>query len=349
MRDVSEGKRVLITGVSRFLGLRLAKRLEEQDGVAAVVGVDLHEPSVPVRGLEFVRADISSPLIARVIEATKIDTIVHTNIGSNPARLGGRSRMKENNVIGTMQLLAAAQRADRVKKVVMKSSAAVYGSGPAEPSLIPEGHALRQVDLAGYGKDCAEAETYARDFGRRRPDVDLVILRTQNVVGPTVRTSMTDYLSLPVIPTALGFDPRLQLLHESDAVEALASGALGDSRGIFNVAGDGVVYLSKAIRLLDRVELPLLLPMAQTTAGILRRFGLVDFPTDQLKLIVYGRVVSTRRAREELGFAPQWTTEDALMDFRRHRSADAPPPATSHHAWERELFDYLKSREPEKV
>ncbi len=349
MREPPQGKRVLITGVSRFLGLRLAKRFEEQEDVSAVVGVDLQEPPVPVRGLEFIRADISSPLIARVLEATKIDTIVHTNIGSTPARLGGRSRMKENNVIGTMQLLAAAQRADRVKKVVMKSSTAVYGSGPAEPSLILEGHAARQVDLSGYGKDCAEAETYARDFGRRRPDVDLVILRTQNVVGPTVRTSMTDYLSLPVVPTALGFDPRLQLLHEEDAVEALAIGALGDARGIFNVAADGVVYLSKAIRLLDRVELPLLLPMAQTTAGLLRRFGLVDFPTDQLKLIVYGRVVSTRRARAALRFEPRRTTEAALLDFRDHRRADVAPSAASHPAWERELFDYLKSREPEKV
>lgn len=349
MREVPQGKRVLITGVSRFLGLRLAKRLEDDPGVAKVIGVDLEEPPVPVRGLEFIRADISSPLIARVIEATKADTIVHTNIGSTPARLGGRSRMKENNVIGTMQLLAAAQRADRVKKVVMKSSTAVYGSDPAEPSLIPEGHASRQVDLSGYAKDVAEAETSARDFGRRRPDVDLVILRTQNVIGPTVRTSLTDYLSLPVIPTALGFDPRLQLLHEADAVEALALAALGDARGIFNVAGDGVVYLSKAIRLLGRVELPLLLPMAQTTAGVLRRFGLVDFPTDQLKLIVYGRVVSTNRAKASLGFEPRWTTEAALSDFRFHRRPDAPAPSGNHPAWERELFDYLKSREPEKV
>jgi UDP-glucose 4-epimerase len=344
-----EGKRILITGVSRFLGLRLAKRLENAEGVAAVVGVDLEEPPVPVRGLEFIRADISSPLIARVIEATKVDTVVHTNIGSSPGRLGGRSRMKENNVIGTMQLLAAAQRADRVEKVVMKSSTAVYGTGAAEPSLIPEGHASRQVDLAGYGKDCADAETYARDFGRRRPDVDLVILRTQPVVGPTVRTSMTDYLSLPVVPTALGFDPRLQLLHEADAVEALALGALREARGIFNVAGDGVVYLSKAIRLLDRVELPLLLPMAQTTAGVLRRFGLVDFPTDQLKVIIYGRVVSTSRARTALGFDPQWTTEETLMDFRYHRRPDAPAPSSNHPAWERELFDYLKSRRAETV
>ena len=345
MTSGGQGKRVLITGVSRFLGLRLAKRLEGSEGIASMVGVDLEEPPVPIKGLEFIRADIQSPLIARVIEATKTDTIVHTNIGSNPARLGGRSRMKEINVIGTMQLLAAAQRAERVKKVVMKSSAAVYGSGPAEPSLIPEGHAARQVDLAGYGKDCADAEQYARDFGRRRPDVGLVILRTQNVVGPTVRTSITDYLSLPIVPTALGFDPRLQLLHEADAVEALVAGVFSTTSGIFNVAGDGVVYLSKALRLLDRPELPLFLPVARTAASVLRSAGLIDFPIDQLKVIIFGRVLSTERSRTVLGFEPHWSTEDTLLDFRAHREPDAAVSATGHPAWERELFDYLKRRD----
>src|SRR5688572_20526623 len=254
-------KRVLITGVSSFLGLRLAKRLENDDSVEHLVGVDLHEPPIPVEGMEFIRVDIRNPLVARVLEATKVDTLVHTNVATSPGRVGGRSQMKENNVIGTMQLLAAAQRAERINQVIMKSSTAVYGYGPGEPSILPEDHALRQVDLRGYGKDCAEAEQYVRDFGRRRPDVDLRILRTQNVIGPTVRTSITQYLSLPVIPSALGFDPRLQFLHEEDAVDALyLAMTREDGSGIYNIAADGMVYLSKAARLLGKVEVPILLP-----------------------------------------------------------------------------------------
>src|SRR5918999_3488003 len=167
-------RRVLITGVSTFLGLRLAKRLEHDESVEHVVGVDLREPPIPIEGMEFIRVDIRNPLIARVLEATKVDTLVHTNVASSPGRVGGRSQMKENNVIGTMQLLAAAQRSERLKKVVMKSSTAIYGSGPGEPSILPENHAGRHVDLSGYSKDCAETEQYARDFGRRREDVDLV-------------------------------------------------------------------------------------------------------------------------------------------------------------------------------
>lgn len=344
MAVMAAKRRILITGVSRFLGLRLAKRLENDENVEALIGVDLEEPPVPIQGLEFVRADIRNPMIARVLEATKVDTLVHTNIASSPALVGGRSQMKETNVIGTMQLLAAAQRAERIKKVIVKSSTAVYGSRPGEPSVIPEDYASREVDLGGYGKDCAEAEQYARDFGRRRSDVELTILRTQNVIGPTVQTSMTRYFSLPVIPTALGYDPRLQFLHEEDAVEALYTSVMHEATGIFNVASEGVVYLSQATRILGRPFVPLVLPAAQTTAALLRRAGLVDFPTDQLKLILFGRVVSTRRIQERLGFHARFRTLDALKDFKEHRQGDHPPEPNAHPTWERELFEYLKSR-----
>lgn len=339
--------RVLITGVSRFLGLRLAKRLENDPSIEAVIGVDLDEPPVPIDRLEFVRADIRNPMIARVIEATKADILVHSNIGSSPSRLGGRSQMKENNVIGTMQLLAAAQRSPRIKRVVMRSSTAVYGTKAGEPSVIPEDYAGRHVELGGYGKDCAEAEQYVRDFGRRRPDVGLLILRTQNVIGPTVRTNITDYLSLPVVPTALGFDPRLQLLHEEDATEALYLSVLSDESGIFNVAADGVVFLSQAIRKLGRIPAPLLLPAAQGAAEILRRFGLVDFPTDQLKLILFGRVVDTRRAKQQLGYEPRYTTSDTIEDLKVRHIVHAPSEPSSYPTWERELFEYLKRRTDE--
>ena len=334
----------MITGVSRFLGLRLAKRLEHDDRVETLVGVDLDEPPLPIEGLDFVRTDIRNPIITRVLESTGVDTLIHTNIASGPGRLGGRSQMKEINVIGTMQLLAAAQRAENVKKVVMRSSSAVYGSSPGEPSLIPEDYASTHAELTGYGKDCAEAETFARDFGRRRPDVDLVILRTQNVVGPTVRTSITEYLSLPAIPHAVGFDPRLQLLHEEDAIEALFTVAMTDCRGIFNIAADGVLYLSKAIRILGRLPLPLPLPAAQTTAGMLRRLGLIDFPTDQLKLILYGRALSTRRAQETFGFSPRYTTEQSLVDFRDRRVADFVVEPSGLPTWEKEVLEYLKRK-----
>lgn len=339
-------RRVLITGVSRFLGWRLAKRLQGDDSVGTVIGVDLEEPPVPMPGLEFIRADIRSPVIARVLESTAVDTLVHTNIQSDPAHFGGRLRMKENNIIGTMQLLAAAHRAARIRRVVVKSSTAVYGSGPGEPSILAEDFDPRGARLSGYGRDCADAETNVRDFGRRRRDVDVVILRMQNVIGPTVRTSMTDYLSLPIVPTALGYDPRLQLLHEEDAVEALYVSATSDARGIFNVAGDGVAYLSKAIRLLRRVQLPMPTAVAEGTGGFLRRLGVVDFPVDQLSLLMYGRVVDTSRLKRTLSFTPKYSTEATIVDFMGRREQGASVARQSRPAWERDLVRYVADKPP---
>jgi hypothetical protein len=110
------------------------------------------------------------------------------------------------------------------------------------------------------------------------------------------------------------------------------------------VAGDGSLYLSKAIRLLGKVQIPLLLPAAQLAAEALRSARVVDFPTDQLKLIMYGRVVDTRRAKEAFDFSPRFDSESALLDFRDHRQSEHEPTGSAHPSWERELFEYLKQR-----
>ena len=75
-----------------------------------------------------------------------------------------------------------------------------------------------------------------------------------------------------------------------------------------------------------------------------KRFDVVDFPTDQLKLIVFGRVVDTTRAKEAFGFAPKFTTVDALVDFRDNRTARPDAGPGPRPSWERELFEYLKQK-----
>src|SRR6266536_2856974 len=104
------GQRVLITGVSRHLGSKLAQRLEHDSDVESIVGIDLEEPEVDLERTEFVRADIRNPLIVEVLQSAEVDTIVHLHIIATPTRVGGRSAMKEINVIGSLQLFAACQK-----------------------------------------------------------------------------------------------------------------------------------------------------------------------------------------------------------------------------------------------
>src|SRR5438128_12535753 len=105
------GQRVLITGISRFVGAKLAQRLEQDSEVEYVVGVDLDEPEVDLDRTEYVRADIRNPLVVKVLQTAEVDTVVHLNVVTTPTRVGGRTAMKDINVIGTMQLLAACQKA----------------------------------------------------------------------------------------------------------------------------------------------------------------------------------------------------------------------------------------------
>ena len=128
----------------------------------------------------------------------------------------------------------------------------------------------------GFGKDAIEVEDYVRSFDRRRPDVAVTVLRLANQVGPTVDNPLTRYFELPVCPTVLGFDPRLQFLHEEDTAEVLRRATLGPAqRGTFNVAGDGVVLLSQAIRIAGKPPLPIPEPLVNRVAELVGRT--VDF------------------------------------------------------------------------
>lgn len=339
------GRRVLITGISNRLAIDLAKRLVGDPKIEHVVGVSTGD-GPNLKGVEMIKADVRSPLMHRVLTSSGTDTVVHAELTSAPKEVGGRSRQKERNVIGTMQLLAACQRVEEVSKVVVRSSTAVYGGAASDPSILNEGWSSKDSPPRGYAKDVSDAETYARDFGRRRPDVCLTILRMANVVGPTAETNMTQLFSLPLVPVAAGFDPRLQLLHEDDAAEVLYRAVTEDHPGVYNVAPDGVIYLSQAIRLAQRLPLPVITQLGEIVGDGLRRLGLVDFPTDQIRLLVHGRVVDNTRLKEDLGYLPKYTTAEAFASFIEARSADVVGPEFLRD-WERRFYASLSEERRE--
>src|SRR4051812_20839420 len=210
----STGRVVLVTGVSRDLGRRFARAVAADPAVDRVVGVDAVPPRGDIGDVSFVRADIRNPVIAKVIVKEDVDTVVHMSVISTPGTTGGRDTMKELNVIGTMQLLAARQKAPGLRTPVGKSSTTGYGARSRDPAMFTEDMEPRRAPRAGYAKDLAEIEGYVRGFARRRPDVRVTTVRAANVIGQHVVSPLTEYLRLPVVPTVLGFDPRLQFLHQ---------------------------------------------------------------------------------------------------------------------------------------
>jgi UDP-glucose 4-epimerase len=306
---------VLVTGVSRYVGGRLAAQLSADPSVERVIGVDVVPPTTDVGRTEFVRADIRNPIIAKVIASAGVDTVAHLSVIATPFGAGGRTAMKEINVIGTMQLLAACQKAPSVRRLVVKSTTAVYGSSARDPALFTENMQPRSLPRSGFAKDSVEVEGYVRGFGRRRPDVDVTLLRFANFIGPQVDTPLVRYFSLPVVPRVFGFDPRIQFLHEDDGMAVLRRAVVGDHRGTYNVAGEGVLLLSQAIRRAGRTAIQVPSPAVSIAGSLFRRAGLVDFSPEQLQFLQFGRGVDTTRLGEDFGFTPRYTTLEAFDDF----------------------------------
>jgi UDP-glucose 4-epimerase len=311
------GRVVLVTGVCRDLGGRFARRIAEDPAVERVVGVDVVPPRQDLGKVRFVRADIRNPVVSKVIAAEDVDTVVHLSVIATPNGAGGRTSMKEINVIGTMQLLAACQQASSVRQLVVKSSAKVYGSSAKDPAMFTEEMAPRRPPRSGFAKDSVEVEGYVRAFARRRPDVGVTTLRCANLIGPKIETTLTRYFELPVIPTVLGFDPRLQCCHEDDALAALAHSTLSDVSGTFNVAGDGVLMLSQAVRRLGSPSVAVPTAAFGAISTLFPAARRADLSSEETSFLTYGRGVDTTAMREVLGFEPAFTTAEAFDSFVR--------------------------------
>lgn len=312
---------VVVTGVSRYLGAHVAARLAADPRIDRVIGLDMQEPpdelAPLLAGVDRVRADAGSA--GSVLVDLGADTVVHLSLSTAPdPQNGGRAAMKEQNVIGTMHLLAAAQRAPRLSRLVVRSSTAAYGASFRDPAIFTEETEPREVPRGGFARDILDIEGYVRGFRRRRPDVAATVLRFAPFIGSTADTSLTRYFAQPFVPTVLGRDPRLQFLHIDDAREVVHRSVVEAHPGTYNVAGSGVLTLSQAIRRAGRVAVPVPEVGLSSAAGFARTFGLGRYGLDQVDLFVHGRVVDTTRLAQEYGFAPRSTAE-AFDDFvRKH-------------------------------
>lgn len=311
---------VLVTGVSRYLGGRFARQLSTHPEIDTVIGVDVVPPTHDLGGAQFVRADIRNPVIAKIIDRGHVDTVVHMSVIATPVGAGGRTPMKEINVIGSMQLLAACGKSTTLRRLVVKSTTAIYGGSPKDPACFTEEDSAKSVPRQGWGADAVEVEGYVRGFSRRRPDVEVAVLRFANAIGHGVQTECTDYFRLPVAPTVLGFDPRLQFVHEDDLIAALELATVGEVSGTVNVAGDGVLALHQALGISGRPSVPVPRGRMNAVAKLIAKASGVHIGPDLLRLLTYGRVVDTTRMRADLQFEPRFSTRAAFADLVASRA-----------------------------
>jgi UDP-glucose 4-epimerase len=306
-------RRVLVTGVDTFWGGRMMKALEADPTMDVILGMGTQAPSVPLERAEFVRADQNYSILNRIVKATQVDTILHTFMITNSTTVPRRA-MHEINVIGTMNLLAAAGApGSSVRHIVVKSSTLVYGSAASDPYTFHEDTARASPVRNAVERALVEAEGLVRDFSEDNPATRVTVLRFANVLGTHLTTPISRNLSRPVCPAIFGFDPLLQFVEEDDVVRALLHVTQGSIPGLYNVAGDGRLPWSEVASICGTCLVPLS-PFSPLKIRPLAR--LFDLPEELVDLLRYGRGVDTRRLAAT-GFTYNSTSAGAVRTFMR--------------------------------
>lgn len=305
--------RVLVTGAANRLGTVLAAELLADPGTECVVALDTRDVDLPADPrLVHVPVDLRSPDLLTLLAPHRIDAIVHNDVLQFPEPGRSRRTLHDTNVVGTLQLLAAAEHLPELRTLVVRSSAAIYGSEPNAPRFFTEAMAERFPLRTRWQRDVSESERLAAAFARRRPDVITTLLRFQPILGRTLDTPIMRLVRSPVVPTWMGFDPMVQVIHGDDAIEAMVVALRRPLRGPVNVAAEDTVSLSRVLKRLGRRSLPLVPGVYQPVLGLAARLGMPRMDEDTMLFLRYGRGVDTTRMRTELRFRPTLSSIGAI-------------------------------------
>lgn len=321
--------RIAITGASSFLGERFLRRLIRDGHGDDIVVIDVAEPSISEGSIHFRKVDLTEPAADQamldLLKADGIETLVHMAFFTSPRR--DTTNAHELESIGTLAVLAAAAAAN-VKNVVMRSFTFVYGARGQNPALIREETPLPSRADLGWLRDKVEAEEHAASFAKRYPEMAVRVLRFAPLLGPYVRTFYTRIFDRRLVPTLMGYDPLLQLLHPDDAEEALVRATFSEARGAFNITPRGVLPLATGIHLSGKVPAPVPHLAAYFAVDALYAAGLVEAPSGFIDYVRYPCVADGEKAKRVLDFEAVYSSRQALESYiaYRHPAAEVAAP-----------------------
>lgn len=297
---------VVVTGISGNLGRVVAKLLHRTERVA---GIDRRPFIGKPKDVEHFQIDLRKKKTEDVFRKLPVKAIVHMGIMHDP-RMSAEDH-HNFNVLGTTRVLECAAKYG-VKKLVVLSSANVYGPSPDNSNFLSEDAPLMAASRFPSVRDLIEVDMLAHGFFWRQPSVETVVVRPVHIVGPTIKNAPSNYLRLKRPMTLMGFDPMVQLIHMQDVGSALVAALKPGLKGVYNVTGPGEVPLSSCFKELGARPIPVPHPIARGLLSSMFKYRLASYPPEELDHIQFLCMVDGSRWRKETGWTPDSSMRDTI-------------------------------------
>jgi UDP-glucose 4-epimerase len=312
---------ICITGISGYLGVRLAKALKPPAGKGELIGIDIAPPPEALKNISFYQKDIRDPGVEAVFSQHQVDTVFHLAFVVKP--IHRLKKMHDIDYNGTQNILEAAHRAG-VKHLIAVSSTLAYGAHPDNPKRLSEDAPLRGNNAFPYGYEKALTDRMIQEFAAGHENMTITILRPCTVFGPHVNNYVSRMLFLPATVCVRGYDPPVQFVHEVDFVHACLLAAEKRLPGAFNICGDGTLTISRIASVLGTRLVPLpaaiLYPVLEALWRV--RFPKIEVNRGYLDYIRYPFVAANKKAKKQLHFYPRYSSLQTLKDTVRTQKGD---------------------------
>ena len=305
---------IAITGASGYLGSRLLLHLEDQN-LQKLVGFDLNPPPNPIHNIVRYRMDLKDS-IEDILRNHRVTTVIH--LASSPYHNYNRRdiRNARNTNLNLLSNVLHSSYKSGVRQIVYISSHTVYGARSDNPVPLTEKAPLLISEEFPYGYEQFLADQTLDTFAEDHPETKITLLRCCPILGPAAANRIFTLFMQPHPVGTIGFDPSFQFLHEDDFAKLLTIFINKELAGVFNVAGNGVIFLSE-IREMISHKIPKLPSYVVNPLLVFSRLLGIQKTQTQMDLdfLRYPTILSTGKLEYASGFRPTYSSLETMRSY----------------------------------